>query len=204
MNKYFIFSAIFAVSMQMNAQEEVNPPTMPEVQPAVENTVENTVQQQAAAPTIIRETVSFGYLSYDEVIKSMDEYKDAQAAIAELRKAYEAELAHSEEVFSRQFSEYIEGQKSFPENILLKRQKELQQTMEQTLQFKQEAKAMLDKKEKEIMDSLRIRLDKVIGEIGNERGYAFVINTDNNTYPFINAGLGEDITSTVLNRLKNK
>ena len=76
--------------------------------------------------------------------------------------------------------------------------------MEQTLQFKQEAKAMLDKKEKEIMDSLRIRLDKVIGEIGNERGYAFVINTDNNTYPFINAGLGEDITSTVLNRLKNK
>ena len=200
MNKPLIIVALSAFSINLSAQDIENIPTQPEAQPVVDN----PVQPQAVAPTIIRETVSFGYLSYDKVIKSMDEYKDAQAAIAELRKAYEAELAHSEEVFSRQFSEYIEGQKSFPENILLKRQKELQQTMEQTLQFKQEAKAMLDKKEKEIMDSLRIRLDKVIGEIGIERGYAFVINTDNNTYPFINAGLGEDITSTVLNRLKNK
>jgi len=156
------------------------------------------------ATVVVNQTMKFGYLSYSQVLEAMDGYADTQKTIAALRQAYEQELARSEEVFSKQFSEYVDGQKSFPDNIRLKRQKELQQTMEQSLQFKQEAKALLKQKEEAALDVLRTRLNGVISEIGTERGYAFVLNTDNNVYPFVNGGLGDDITNEVLTRLNTK
>ena len=156
------------------------------------------------ATVVVNQTMKFGYLSYSQVLEAMDGYADTQKTIAALRQAYEQELARSEEVFSKQFSEYVDGQKSFPDNIRLKRQKELQQTMEQSLQFKQEAKALLKQKEEAALDVLRARLNGVISEIGTERGYAFVLNTDNNVYPFVNGGLGDDITNEVLTRLNTK
>ena len=151
------------------------------------------VETAEASPVL-----KFGYLSYDEVVN------EAQQTVASLRDAYERELERSEEVFSKQFSEYVDGQKTFPENILLKRQNELRQTMEQSLQFKREAKALLDEKEKEVMDALHVEVDRAIRAIGLERGYAFVLNTDGHACPFINVDLGEDITGLVLQRLKNK
>ena len=157
-----------------------------------------------AAPVIVNQTLKFGYLSYEQVLVAMDGYDHAQKTIAGLRQAYEQELARSEEVFSKQFAEYVDGLKNFPDNIRLKRQKELQQTMEQSLEFKKEAKALLEKKEAEVIGTLRNRLNAVISEIGTERGYAFVLNTDNNAYPFVNGGVGDDITSEVLNRLSQK
>lgn len=156
------------------------------------------------ATVVVNQMMKFGYLSYSQVLEAMDGYADTQKTIAALRQAYEQELARSEEVFSKQFSEYVDGQKSFPDNIRLKRQKELQQTMEQSLQFKQEAKALLKQKEEAALDVLRARLNGVISEIGTERGYAFVLNTDNNVYPFVNGGLGDDITNEVLTRLNTK
>ena len=156
------------------------------------------------ATVVVNQTMKFGYLSYSQVLEAMDGYADTQKTIAALRQAYEQELARSEEMFSKQFSEYVDGQKSFPDNIRLKRQKELQQTMEQSLQFKQEAKALLKQKEETALDVLRARLNGVISEIGTERGYAFVLNTDNNVYPFVNGGLGDDITNEVLTRLNTK
>lgn len=159
--------------------------------------------QPANAVQVVQQ-LKFGYLSYQQVLVALDGYADVQKTIAGLRQAYEQELARSEEIFSKQFAEYVEGQKTFPDNIRLKRQKELQQTMEESLQFKQEAKELLQKKENEVVDRLRERLNRAISEIASERGYAFVLNTDNNAFPFVNGALGEDITNELLNRLNTK
>ena len=159
---------------------------------------------QPAKAEQVGQQLKFGYLSYQQVLVALDGYADVQKTIAGLRQAYEQELARSEEIFSKQFAEYVEGQKTFPDNIRLKRQKELQQTMEESLQFKQEAKELLQKKEDEVVDRLRDRLNRAISEIASERGYAFVLNTDNNAFPFVNGALGEDITNELLNRLNTK
>lgn len=152
----------------------------------------------------VSQPLKFGYLSYQQVLEALDGYGDVQKTIAGLRQAYEQELARSEEIFSKQFAEYVEGQKTFPDNIRLKRQKELQQTMEESLQFKQEAKDLLQKKEAEVVDRLRERLNRAISEVALERGYAFVLNTDNNSFPFVNGAIGENITNELLNRLNTK
>jgi len=140
----------------------------------------------------------FGYLSYNEALRSMPSYVKAQAQLKELKKKYADELARSEKEFSRQYAEYVDGQKDFPDNILLKRQKELQQLLEQGLEFKEEAKRLLEKAESELMMPIHQQLKEVLARIGKQRGYAYILNTDNNSYPFINGELGEDITADVI------
>lgn len=159
-------------------------------------------QTETTTPAVVHETIRFGYLSYNDVLHAMPEYAKAEKKINELRATYQNELNRSEEQFSKAYAEYVEGQQTFPENILLKRQKELQQLMEQAMQFKQEARQLLEENEKAVMQPLYERLDKAIHTIGMERNYAFILNTDNKTYPFINAGVGTDITADVLQMLK--
>lgn len=143
-------------------------------------------------------TKKFGYLSYDAVLKAMPSYAEAQKSFNDLKASYAKELERSESEFSKQFAEYVDGQKTFPENILLKRQKELQQLMEQSLTFKQEAQQLLDKAEKELMQPVHQKLKEALYKIGSERGYDYILNTDNNSYPFVNNQTGEDITAEAI------
>ena len=38
--------------------------------------------------------------------------------------------------------------------------------------------------------------------MGKESGYAFILNTDNNTVPFVNTAMGEDVTDALITALK--
>lgn len=196
-----LFLSVFAVCpWHLLAQDEVPAQALHISAQAPDSIIDD----EPVRTVVVQETLRFGYLSYDQIIKNMNEYEEAQKTVDALRAAYVKELNRSEEVFSKQFAEYVEGQKSFPENILLKRQKELQQTMEQSLQFKKEAKALLDEKEESVWDELKSKVDRAVFEVGMSRRLAFVINTDKTAYPFVNPGIGENITEAVLAKLKEQ
>ena len=179
MKKIFTLIALFACVGMIAAQETVLSSS-------------NTPQQVLIQPQ------HFGYLSYNDVLHAMPQYQQAMKSLEELKKTYDQEMERSEKDFSKKFTEYLDGQKTFPENIMLKRQKELQQLMEQSLTFKQEAQQLLDKAEKELMQPVHQKLKEALYKIGTERGYDYILNTDNNSYPFVNSQTGEDITAEAI------
>lgn len=146
-------------------------------------------------PSMAQKT--FGYLSYSEVLKSIPQYKEIENQVQSLKDEYQKEMTRAEQNFSKQFAEYIDGQKNFSDNIMMKRQKELQQLMEQSLQFKEEARNLIEKARKELMQPLYDRLNAAISKVGTEKGFDYILNTDGNSYPFINPEKGEDITAAV-------
>ena len=154
------------------------------------------------APQLLIQPQHFGYLSYNDVMKAMPEYEQAMQSIEELKATYDQEMARAEQEFSKKFAEYVEGQRTFPENIMLKRQKELQQLMEQSMQFKKEAQELLTSAEAELMVPIREKLQEAIRTVGKERNFAYVLNTDANAYPYISdGGEAENCTDAVLTQL---
>ena len=99
------------------------------------------------------------------------------------------------------FADYLQGQKNFPEQIMLKRQKELQVAMEQGISFRADAKRLLDNAERELIQPLETKLDSILFLIGKENGLLFIGNSDNHNFPFIHNESGLDITEVVLARL---
>ena len=69
--------------------------------------------------------------------------------------------------------------------------------MEKNSNFKKEAERLISEAERSANDSLRTIINAAVREIGTERGYAFILNTDNNSLPFVNPANGEDITAAL-------
>lgn len=181
MKKTLTLIALSACTAFLSAQETVLPVSAP------------------APQQVIIQPQRFGYLSCNDVLSAMPEYAQALKSIDDLKKTYQQEMDRAEQEFSKKFAEYIDGQKSFPENIMLKRQKELQQLMEQSMQFKKEAQELLAKAEAELMSPVRSRLNNAITAVGKRHNYAYVLNTDANAYPYISGeGEAEDCTDAVL------
>lgn len=193
--KTILFAFTFLTTLTLSAQE-ISPASTP---------AQTDAQPQNAAEAI-HQTVpaTFGYLSYNEVIKQMPEYTQAQSSIEKLKTYYDQEMDRAEQEFTKKFSEYIEGFRSFPENIMLKRQKELQSLMEQSMKFKSEAQQLLTKSEDELMAPINTRLREAIKTVGKQLHLSYILNTDNNTYPFINTdeGQGINVTEEVLKLVK--
>lgn len=139
----------------------------------------------------------FGYLSYDSLLHAMPEYAAAAAQLSTLRAKYEAEAKLGEEEFNSKYEAFLEGQRDFPPTILQKRQSELQEMMDKNIAFRDESRRLLKSAESDIFAPLRARLTAILKEIGEERGYSFIINTDSNACPFINAAQGENIEPLV-------
>ena len=147
-------------------------------------------------------TLKFGFLSYEAALQSMPDYTLVQKNLADLKAQYQTEAKRVEDEFNRKYEEFLEGQREFPKTILQKRQSELQELMQKNIAFKQQGLAELARAEQEAMAPLRIKLIEALGKIGRERGYAFIVDTDQKAMPFINPAMGEDINQTVQDALK--
>lgn len=148
--------------------------------------------------------MTFGFLSYDAAIKAMPEYATAQQSVQELKKKYDAEVKRVEEDFNKKYESFLDGQSEFPPTILKKRQAELKEMLVKNIAFKKESERLLAAAEKEIFAPLHTKLAELLKIIAEDRGYSFIINTDNNACPYINPSQGEDINSIVLSTLQEK
>jgi len=148
-------------------------------------------------PVVAQQELKFGYLSYETVMRSMPEYAEMQSNMADLRQKYEAEQKRVELDFNKKYEEFLDGQKSFPKNILQKRQSELQEMLDKSVAFKQESQRLLADAENSMLASIRTIVAQAVEKIGKERGYAFILDMDSNANTWINPAMGEDITEAV-------
>lgn len=141
--------------------------------------------------------LKFGYLSYEAAYQAMPDYATMQASMTQLREKYEAEQKRVETDFNKKYEEFLDGQKNFPKTILQKRQVELQEMLDKNIAFKKESQRLLAEAEAEALAPLKERLNAALAKVGQEKGYAFILNTDQNAAPFINPAMGEDATELV-------
>ena len=151
----------------------------------------------ATMPALAQSELKFGYLSYNAVVQAMPEYAAMQNSMAELRQKYEAEQKRVEDDFNKKYEEFLDGQKSYPKTILQKRQSELQEMLDKNIAFKKESQRLLSQAEEEAMAPIRVRLAEVLDAIGRERGYAFIVNTDEKATLWLNPAMGEDVSAAV-------
>ena len=148
-------------------------------------------------PFVAGAQIKFAYFSYDEALKSMPEYSAVKADMDQLRSQYDEETRRVEQEFNRKYEAFLEGQKEFAPIILQKRQSELQELMQKNIEFRARAARLLEEAEAQSMKQLHKKISDILVIISQDRGYAFVINTDNNACPYIDKNMGEDINGLV-------
>lgn len=170
-------------------------------QSATDTVVVATVPVVTSAENPATPAAKYGYLSYSQVLENMTEYKVAQQQLKELRNKYEMEAQYNEATFKRQFAEYLQGQKDFPQSIMLKRQRDLQEALEKSLAFREEAERLLKQAEAEVLAPIKSRLDNAIRMVGGAYNLDYIYNLDTNAMPYVNPVLVMDVTKLVEQQL---
>jgi outer membrane protein len=137
-----------------------------------------------------------------EMVKALPEYSIVVTHLDELQAKYEAEIARSEREFNQKYSDFIEEQHNFPENIRIKRHKELQELMEKSIAFKDEINRAMREARREMMQPLHDKVDEAVMKVCIDNKYDYVLNTDDRAYIAINPQSGNDITEQVKKELK--
>ena len=154
-----------------------------------------------ALPLLASAQVKFGFLSYSQALQSMPDYAMAKENLAKLEEQFETEMKRAEEEFNKKYEEFLEGQQEFAVSIRNKRQSELQELMQKNMAFKQEARRLLKNAEADAMKPLHEKLKAVLAKVGQQRGLAFILNTDGDALPYVDPAQGEDITEVINSEL---
>jgi len=199
-----VYTLLFIASTLGAAAQNTNQPqtvvdTAPTTQMVALTPAQNTTPAQTTTPaTSQAAALHYGYLSVDSVLHSLPDYTIAKHKLSDLKAKYDAEMKRVEDEFNTKYQFFLQDQQELAPSILQKRQAELQELMDKNVAFKAKARQLLQEAEEEAMSPIRDKVNTAIRLVGEKRGLAFVLNTDNNAAPFLNPTFGEDITAAVL------
>ena len=139
----------------------------------------------------------FAHFKSMDIIPVMPEYAKAQTDIQALQKQYEDEIKRASDEFNKKFAEYQQEQKTLPQNIQERRQKELQELSDKGMQFQQDAQQQLQKAYADMMEPIYKKIEDAIKAVGQEGGYTYIFDLNRTEIPYVNEAQSTDVTAAV-------
>lgn len=143
----------------------------------------------------------FAHFRSMDIIPVMPEYTKAQNDILTMQKQYEDEIKRASDEFNKKYAEYQQEQKTLPQNIQERRQKELQELQEKGMQFQQDAQQQLQKAYSDMMEPLYKKLEDAVKAIGATGGYTYVFDLNRTDIPYVNEAQSKDVTNDIKTKL---
>lgn len=148
--------------------------------------------------TLLAQNIEFGFFSMSAVMDSLPAYIAAQDEYNAILERCDSEIARGEEELTRCYVAFLDGQNSFPEPILRKRQKELQDMVDRGVILREQLKDWLVQAHDSLFTPIVATIDKAVERVCLRNNYAYAIDTDKAAYRFVNPAFGVDITALVI------
>ncbi|MBQ3540079.1 MAG: OmpH family outer membrane protein [Bacteroidaceae bacterium] len=142
--------------------------------------------------------LKFGYFNYSEVLHKLPQYKIVQADFDSLLARCDKEIERNEQELTRTYVAFLNEQHDFPEPILRKRQKELQDLVDESIQFRDQVKIWLTEAHDSLFAPLFATIDDAAARVCIHNKLAYIIDTEKSGYVFVNPANGFDVTNTIL------
>lgn len=153
------------------------------------------------SPLALMAQSKFGYFSCSEVLDSLPQYKEAIANYSQLRQRCVKEIERNELELTRFYVAFLDGQRDFPEPILRKRQKELQQMIDNSVVFRDQLKQWLRHAKDSLCGPSYEAVDSALSRVCREYSLTHAIDIDEKVYKHINPEFGQDITSDLISAI---
>ena len=139
----------------------------------------------------------FGYIDFNNTLKHMPDYVDAEQKLKKIQSDYKEEIERSKREFERQYINFILEQDHLSPTIVAKRQKELQLLMDNNVEFRDKVQSELETKRDSLLNPIKIKLLEVISKVCTEQNLDYVIDIGSGAYISINQTKGVDISASV-------
>jgi len=118
-----------------------------------------------------------GYISQEDVILALPEYKTVQTQMAAYQKDWTTQLQTMNETANKSIKEYQDGEKTMSDAVKSAKVAEIQD-MQRRYQEQQElANKQVGAKSEELMKPLFDKVKVAITAVAKEKGYSYVLNS---------------------------
>jgi outer membrane protein len=134
---------------------------------------------------------------------AMPEFTKAQTDLQALEKKYTDEIKRTNDEFNKKYQEFQQAmaKDSLPQNIAERRQKELQDMMQRSEQFQQEAAQNMQKAQTELMAPISKKVEDAIKAVGEAENLVYIFDLARTSIPFVNEKLSVNVTPLVKAKL---
>lgn len=178
MKKFILMMVVLMATISVSAQTE-----------QTEQTVENS------------QAFRFGAISYQQVLNQMKAYQQIDVDMESLKAKYDAEMRSAEGEFNAKYEVFLAEQRGYAPAILRKRQSELEEMMKRNEAFRMESLRLLNQAREDMMRPINEKINAAIAEVAQANQLAFVLNTDADAVPYLNAEMGQNITDAVIEKV---
>ncbi len=139
------------------------------------------------------------FVNTNEVFSLMPENANIEKELVALNEQYTAELKVMQDEMQRKTADYLAQQDSLTENIKLRRMQEIEDIRTRIENFYPQAQEDMQKKQNDLIQPVREKIQKAIRDVGEEKGYTYIIdpqvllyfgNNATDATPFVKAKLG--------------
>ena len=148
---------------------------------------------------VFAQEMKIAIVNSQEILPGMPEVIEMQKTLANVEAEYKKELQTMEAEYNKKYADFIAQQDSLTENIKARRMQELEDINERSRNFVQLSQQEYGKKQQELFTPIQEKLKKAITEVGNEKGYTYILdpqvvfftgNSAIDATPFVKAKLG--------------
>lgn len=148
---------------------------------------------------VFAQEIKIAIVNSQEIIPNMPEFVDMQKQLTALEAEYKKELQVMESEYNKKYADFIAQQDSLTDNIKARRMQDLQDINERSQNFVQLSRQQYEKKNQELFVPIQEKLKKAIKEVGDEKGYTYILdpqvvfytgNAAIDATPFVKAKLG--------------
>lgn len=142
----------------------------------------------------------FGYVNASSIVQMMPEFTKAQNELQTLHKQYSDEFERLRTELEKKGVAYEQVKDSLPENILKRRERELQDLYTRMQQYEQESAQNLQQAQQAKLSEVNDVLQEAIQAVGREGGYICVFDTTSGI-PYISETLCDNLDAKVKAKL---
>ena len=129
-----------------------------------------------ALPLSMKAQEKLAYVNIQEIFQVMPELTEIEKTIADLNEQYKKELDKMYEEYAAKAKEYQDNLQTMAESIKTRRQGEIVDIEKRIGTFQQTANEELQRKQMELVNTLRQKILTATSEIGAENGYTYIFD----------------------------
>lgn len=134
------------------------------------------------ANSIFAQTLKFGHVDSQELLKSMPERAAAEATLQQEAKKLQDMLEESRVEYNKKLEKYVQSKDSLPALVLQTKEAELQELQQRIQTFQGNAQKSLQEKESQLLQPIVEKAQKAIKEVGKENGLVYVFDVNSLLY----------------------
>lgn len=138
-----------------------------------------------------------GYISLQELIPAMPEYKKAETDLADYGKALNEQLNDYRKNFDTKDSIYKADSAKWNSSMREVKKKELNELAMKVYTFQQEAQQLLQKKENDLIVPIQQKAVQTTQAVAKENGYSYILSKDQ----LIHFPVSDDVLPLVAKKL---